>query len=160
MQKPDDARTLSDPMDLHFMSLALEEARQAAREGEIPVGAVLVQEGQVVARAHNRREQDHDATAHAELLAIRQACARLGRWRLTDCTLYVTLEPCPMCAGAIWNARIGRLVYGAWDSAAGACGSQFNLPVHPSLNHRTEVTAGVLEKESREILRDFLKARR
>jgi len=151
---------VASPEDLRFMALALEEARQAAREGEIPVGAVLVKDGQVVARAHNRREQDHDATAHAELLAIRQACEKLGRWRLTDCTLYVTLEPCPMCAGAIWNARIGRLVYGAWDSAAGACGSQFNLPVHSSLNHRTEVTAGVLENESREILRDFLKARR
>ena len=151
---------VASPEDLRFMALALEEARQAAREGEIPVGAVLVKDGQVVARAHNRREQDHDATAHAELLAIRQACEKLGRWRLTDCTLYVTLEPCPMCAGAIWNARIGRLVYGAWDSAAGACGSQFNLPAHPSLNHRTAVTAGVLEKESREILRDFLKARR
>lgn len=151
---------VASPEDLRFMALALEEARQAAREGEIPVGAVLVKDGQVVARAHNRREQDHDATAHAELLAIRQACEKLGRWRLTDCTLYVTLEPCPMCAGAIWNARIGRLVYGAWDSAAGSCGSQFNLPVHPSLNHRTEVTAGVLENESREILRDFLKARR
>ena len=146
--------------DLTFMSLALEEARQAAREGEIPVGAVLVKKGQVVARAHNRREQDHDATAHAELLVIRQACEKLGRWRLTDCTLYVTLEPCPMCAGAIWNARIGRLVYGAWDSAAGACGSQFNLPAHPSLNFRTQVTAGVMEEECRKILQDFLKARR
>ena len=151
---------VASAQDRMFMDLALEEARQAAREGEIPVGAVLVRKGQVVARAHNRREQDRDATAHAELLAIRRACEKLGRWRLTDCTLYVTLEPCPMCAGAIWNARIGRLVYGAWDSAAGACGSQFNLPVHPSLNHRTEVTAGIREKESREILRDFLKARR
>ena len=150
---------VASAQDLMFMDLALEEARQAAREGEIPVGAVLVRKGQVVARAHNRREQDRDATAHAELLAIRRACEKLGRWRLTDCTLYVTLEPCPMCAGAIWNARIGRLVYGAWDSAAGACGSQFNLPVHPYLNHRTEVTAGIREKESREILRDFLKAR-
>ena len=151
---------VASAQDLMFMDLALEEARQAAREGEIPVGAVLVRKGQVVARDHNRREQDRDATAHAELLAIRKACEKLGRWRLTDCTLYVTLEPCPMCAGAIWNARIGRLVYGAWDSAAGACGSQFNLPAHPSLNFRTEVTAGVLEEECRKILQDFLKARR
>ena len=101
-----------------------------------------------------------DATAHAEFLVIRQACRLLRRWRLSDTTLYVTLEPCPMCAGAILERRVGRLVYGAWDSAAGACGSQFNLPAHPSLNFRTEVTAGVLEEECRKILQDFLKARR
>lgn len=152
--------SLAGQRDVHFMEMALEEARQAAREGEIPVGAVLVRDGQVLARDHNRREQDRDATAHAEFLVIRQACRLLRRWRLIDTTLYVTLEPCPMCAGAIWNARVGRLVYGAWDSAAGACGSQFNLPAHPSLNFRTEVTAGVLEEECRKILQDFLKARR
>lgn len=152
--------SLAGQRDVHFMEMALEEARQAAREGEIPVGAVLVRDGQVLARDHNRREQDRDATAHAEFLVIRQACRLLRRWRLSDTTLYVTLEPCPMCAGAIWNARVGRLVYGAWDSAAGSCGSQFNLPAHPSLNFRTEVTAGVLEEECRKILQDFLKARR
>lgn len=152
--------SLAGQRDVHFMEMALEEARQAAREGEIPVGAVLVRDGQVLARDHNRREQDRDATAHAEFLVIRKACRLLRRWRLSDTTLYVTLEPCPMCAGAIWNARVGRLVYGAWDSAAGACGSQFNLPAHPSLNFRTEVTAGVLEEECRKILQDFLKARR
>ena len=152
--------SLAGQRDVHFMEMALEEARQAAREGEIPVGAVLVRDGQVLARDHNRREQDRDATAHAEFLVIRQACRLLRRWRLSDTTLYVTLEPCPMCAGAIWNARVGRLVYGAWDSAAGACGSQFNLPAQPSLNCRTEVTAGVLEEECRKILQDFLKARR
>lgn len=152
--------SLAGQADVHFMKMALEEARQAAREGEIPVGAVLVREGQVLARNHNRREQDRDATAHAEVLVLREACRQLGRWRLSDTALYVTLEPCPMCAGAIWNARVGRLVYGAWDSAAGACGSQFNLPAHPSLNFRTQVTAGVLEEECRKILQDFLKARR
>ncbi|WP_288310418.1 tRNA adenosine(34) deaminase TadA [uncultured Acidaminococcus sp.] len=152
--------SLAGQTDVHFMEMALEEARQAAREGEIPVGAVLVREGRVVARNHNRREQDRDATAHAEVLVLREACRQLGRWRLSDTALYVTLEPCPMCAGAIWNARVGRLVYGAWDSAAGACGSQFNLPAHPSLNFRTQVTAGVLEEECRKILQDFLKARR
>ncbi len=151
---------LATRSDVHFMEMALEEARQAAREGEIPVGAVLVREGQVLAQDHNRREQDRDATAHAEILVIRQACQLLQRWRLSDVTLYVTLEPCPMCAGAIWNARLGRVVYGAWDSAAGACGSQFNLPAHGSLNFRTEVTAGVLESDCRKILQDFLKARR
>lgn len=152
--------SLAGQTDVHFMEMALEEARQAAREGEIPVGAVLVREGQVLARNHNRREQDRDATAHSEVLVLREACRQLGRWRLSDTALYVTLEPCPMCAGAIWNARVGRLVYGAWDSAAGACGSQFNLPAHPSLNFRTQVTAGVLEEECRKILQDFLKARR
>lgn len=152
--------SLAGQTDVHFMEMALEEARQAAREGEIPVGAVLVREGQVLARNHNRREQNRDATAHAEVLVLREACRQLGRWRLSDTALYVTLEPCPMCAGAIWNARVGRLVYGAWDSAAGACGSQFNLPAHPSLNFRTQVTAGVLEEECRKILQDFLKARR
>ena len=152
--------SLAGQADVHFMKMALEEARQAAREGEIPVGAVLVREGQVLARNHNRREQDRDATAHAEVLVLREACRQLGRWRLSDTALYVTLEPCPMCAGAIWNARVGRLVYGAWDSAAGACGSQFNLPAHPSLNFRTQVTAGVLDEECRKILQDFLKARR
>lgn len=152
--------SLAGQTDVHFMEMALEEARQAAREGEIPVGAVLVREGRVEARNHNRREQDRDATAHAEVLVLREACRQLGRWRLSDTALYVTLEPCPMCAGAIWNARVGRLVYGAWDSAAGACGSQFNLPAHPSLNFRTQVTAGVMEEECRKILQDFLKARR
>lgn len=152
--------SLAGQTDVHFMEMALEEARRAAREGEIPVGAVLVREGRVVARNHNRREQDRDATAHAEVLVLREACRQLGRWRLSDTALYVTLEPCPMCAGAIWNARVGRLVYGAWDSAAGACGSQFNLPAHPSLNFRTQVTAGVMEEECRKILQDFLKARR
>lgn len=152
--------SLAGQTDVHFMEMALEEARQAAREGEIPVGAVLVREGRVVARNHNRREQDRDATAHAEVLVLREACRQLGRWRLSDTALYVTLEPCPMCAGAIWNARVGWLVYGAWDSAAGACGSQFNLPAHPSLNFRTQVTAGVMEEECRKILQDFLKARR
>lgn len=152
--------SLAGQTDVHFMEMALEEARQAAREGEIPVGAVLVREGQVLARNHNRREQDRDATAHAEVLVLREACRQLGRWRLSDTALYVTLEPCTMCAGAIWNARVGRLVYGAWDSAAGACGSQFNLPAHPSLNFRTQVTAGVMEEECRKILQDFLKARR
>lgn len=152
--------SLAGQNDVHFMEMALEEARQAAREGEIPVGAVLVREGRVLARNHNRREQDRDATAHAEVLVLREACRQLGRWRLSDTALYVTLEPCPMCAGAIWNARVGRLVYGAWDSAAGACGSQFNLPSHPSLNFRTQVTAGVMEEECRKILQDFLKARR
>ena len=151
---------LAGARDAGFMDLALEEARQAAREGEIPVGAVLVSEGQVIARAHNEREASCDATAHAEILAIRKACKALKRWRLPEATLYVTLEPCPMCAGAIWNARIGRVVYGAYDSAAGACGSQFHILAQPALHCQTQVTAGVREQECLKILRDFLKARR
>ena len=152
--------SLAGQSDVRFMEMALEEARQAAREGEIPVGAVLVREGQVLARDHNRREQERDATAHAEVMVIREACRKLQRWRLSDTTLYVTLEPCPRCAGAIWNARVGRLVYGAWDSTAGACGSQINLPAQGSLNFRTAVTAGVMEEDCRKILQDFLKVRR
>ena len=117
-----------------YMEEALKEAALAALEGEIPVGAILVQDGRVIARNHNRRERAHDATAHAEILVIREACEKLRRWRLADSTLYVTMEPCPMCAGAIYNARIGRVVFGASDSVAGACGSLFQIPLHPSLH--------------------------
>ena len=143
-----------------YMRQALALAREAAECGEVPVGCVIVRDGQVIGRGRNRREEKQHTGSHAEMEAICQANEALGTWRLDDCTLYVTLEPCPMCAGAIWNARLGRVVYGAWDSAAGACGSQFNLPAHASLNFRTAVTAGVLEQECRKILQDFLKARR
>lgn len=151
---------LAGERDARYMGIALDEARQAAAIGEIPVGAVLVVGGEIVAQAHNERETTRDATAHAEVLAIRKACAKLGRWRLSDATLYVTLEPCPMCAGAIWNARIGRVVYGAYDSAAGACGSQFHILAQPALHCNTQVTAGVREQECLRLLQDFLKARR
>jgi len=151
---------LAGEQDNYFMDLALDEAKEAAEAGEIPVGAVIVVAGQVIARAHNEREATGDATAHAELLAIRKACETLHRWRLSDATLYVTLEPCPMCAGAIWNARMGRVVYGAYDSAAGACGSQFHILAQPALHCSTQVTAGVREQECLRILQDFLKARR
>ena len=144
----------------NFMAQALALAAEAAAAGEVPVGCVIVRDGEIVGRGRNRREEKQATASHAEMEAIAQANEHLGTWRLDDCELYVTQEPCPMCAGAIWNARVGRLVYGAWDSAAGACGSQFNLPAHPSLNFRTEVTAGVLEEECRKILQDFLKARR
>lgn len=142
------------------MERALKEAKKAAAEGEIPVGALIVRAGCVIASAHNRREQDQDATAHAEILALQAACKKLNRWRLPDCILYVTLEPCPMCAGALWNARIGRIVYGAWDSTAGACGSLFNIPQHPALAPHPVVTAGVKEAACRKILQDFLQKRR
>lgn len=139
------------------MSLALDEARAAAAEGEAPVGAVIVCDGAVVARARNARESAADPTAHAELIAIREAAERLGRWRLSDCTLYVTLEPCPMCAGALVNARIGRLVYGAADPKAGAVGTLYDLSCDERLNHRFPVARGVLERECSEVLTGFFR---
>jgi tRNA(adenine34) deaminase len=142
-----------------YMLQALELARQAAQMGEVPVGAVVVRDGKVIGAAGNRRECDHRATAHAELLAIEQACERIGSWRLSDCTLYVTLEPCPMCAGAIVNARVGRVVFGCKDARAGAMGSVLNLPSYP-LNHRPQCECGVCETECRTVLQEFFAARR
>lgn len=138
------------------MSLALDQARLAASLGETPIGAVLVWEGQVAASAYNRRELDRLATAHAELLAINEACRKLGGWRLHKATLYVTLEPCPICAGAIINARIKRVVYGASDRKAGCCGSVLDLFREP-FNHHPEVTGGVLAEESAALLSSFFK---
>ncbi|TLM80398.1 MAG: nucleoside deaminase [Actinobacteria bacterium] len=137
------------------MALALDEARQAALAGEVPIGAVVVCEGAVVSRAHNTRETDHDPTAHAELMAIREASRRLGRWRLSDCTVYATLEPCPMCAGAMHQARIERLVYGTTDPKAGAVGTLYDLSCDERLNHRYEVTTGVLAEECAALLKEF-----
>lgn len=137
-----------------LMRLALEEAGAAFREGEVPVGAVVAKDGRPVARAHNLREQTGDPTAHAELLAIREAARVLGARRLTGCTLYVTLEPCPMCAGAVINARIPRLVYGARDPKAGSCESVVDLFSLP-YNHRPQVEAGILEEECSGILKSF-----
>jgi tRNA(adenine34) deaminase len=141
--------------DVTYMALALEDARAAAAMGEVPIGAVVVCDGAVVSRGHNRRETDADPTAHAEMIAIREAAAKLGRWRLSECTVYVTLEPCPMCAGAMHAARIERLVYGAADPKAGAVGSLYDLSCDERLNHRFEVERGVLEAESAALLRDF-----
>jgi tRNA(adenine34) deaminase len=137
------------------MEAALTEARAAAAIGEVPIGAVVVREGEVVGRGHNRRETDGDPLAHAEILAIRQAAGVVGGWRLSGCTLYVTLEPCAMCAGAIVAARIERLVYGPADPKAGFCGSLGNLVQDPRLNHRLDVTYGVLAAESAALLRGF-----
>lgn len=149
-------------MEAHraFMGMALEEAEKAAAEGETPVGAVVVCEGAVVARAHNHREAEHDPTAHAELLAIREAAERLGRWRLSDCTVYVTLEPCAMCAGALINARIERLVFGAFDPKAGMVGSLEDLSSDERLNHRFDVIPGVLGDEASQLLQDFFQGLR
>jgi tRNA(adenine34) deaminase len=143
-----------------FMRLALEEAKQAQRIDEVPVGAVIVREGRVIASAHNQRETLHDPTAHAEMLAITQAAAELNDWRLENCDLYVTLEPCPMCAGAILQARIPRLFYGALDPKAGAVESLFRLLSDPRLNHRVEIRGGVLGAECGRILTEFFQAQR
>jgi tRNA(adenine34) deaminase len=143
--------------DETYMRVALDEARAAGDEGEVPIGAVVVCDGAIVARAHNRRENDRDPTAHAELLAIRASAASLGRWRLSDCTVYVTLEPCPMCAGLMHQARVARCVYAAPDPKAGALGTLYDLHDDIRLNHRFEVTSGVLESQSAELLRAFFR---
>jgi tRNA(adenine34) deaminase len=151
------------------MCSALAEARCCLRTGndgfsnapsDVPVGAICVSGDEIVGRGNNRREIDGDPTSHAETLAIREAAARLGRWRLDDVTLYVTLEPCPMCAGAIWLARVQRVVFGAWDAKAGACGSLYDIVRDPRLNHRPEVRGGVLEDECASMLRNFFEGRR
>lgn len=142
------------------MRLALEDARAAAAAGDVPVGAIIVRGGAVLARAGNRTVRDQDPTAHAELLAIRQASAALGSWRLEGCTLYVTLEPCAMCAGAIVLARVDRVVFGAWDEKAGMAGSVADLLRHPRLNHRPEVSGGMLAADAAALLRQFFAERR
>ena len=146
--------------DERYMRLALDEASLAAEEGEVPIGAVVVCDGRVVARAHNRRETDRDPSAHAEFSAMRDAARDLGRWRLTGCTVYVTLEPCLMCAGLMVNARVDRCVYGAPDPKGGALGTLYDLSHDPRLNHAFEVTPGVLEPECAQVLRDFFRERR
>ncbi|MBP3400351.1 MAG: tRNA adenosine(34) deaminase TadA [Selenomonadales bacterium] len=146
--------------DEEYMGLALVEARKAYELGEVPIGAVVVKDGEVIATAYNLRETGHDATAHAEVLAIRRACEKIGHWRLTGATLYVTIEPCPMCAGALVMSRVDRLVYGAADYKAGAVESLFNITNHSGLNHRIEVRAGVREEECRNLMKDFFRERR
>jgi tRNA(adenine34) deaminase len=145
------------PNDMEFMQAALDLAKRAAAEGEVPVAALVVADNEVLSQAYNRREQWQDPTAHAELIAIREAAVRLGTWRLTGATLYVTLEPCAMCIGAVILSRISRLVYGARDPKAGACGSVFDIPLEPRLNHRVEVQGGVGEEESQSLLQDFFR---
>jgi len=142
------------------MGEALQEARAAARMGEVPVGCVVVNEEGIVARAHNERESRRDPTAHAELLALRRAAQRIGTWHLTGCTLVVTLEPCPMCAGALTNSRIDGLVYGATDPKAGACGTLLDIPSDGRLNHTFLVVAGVRREECARLLSDFFAALR
>lgn len=145
---------------LDYMLIALDEARFAAEAGEVPVGAILVTDGAVVARAHNRREAWQDPTAHAEMIAVRAAASHLGTWRLVDSALYVTMEPCAMCIGAAILARVARVVFGARDPKGGACGSIVNIPEQRRLNHRLEVIGGVLEHESQDLLQRFFKGLR
>ncbi len=155
--------------DIHWMQLALQEARNCLRADalsaeplpdDVPVGAICVLDGAIVGRGHNQRELLNDPTAHAETLALRQAAQFLGTSHLTDVTLYVTLEPCAMCAGALWLARARRVVFGAWDDKAGACGSVFDVARDPRLNHVLEVKGGVLQGECAALLRDFFGGRR
>ena len=142
------------------MAEALAEARRAAAEGEVPIGSVVVFEDRIVGRGRNARERLRDPLAHAEMLALQEAARSLGRWRLTGATIYATLEPCPMCAGALVNSRIDRLVYAVPDPKAGAAGTLFDIPRDPRLNHRVEVNSGVLAVECGELLKDFFRARR
>ena len=142
--------------DENFMMMALSEAMVGASLGEIPVGAVIVKDGEVIASAHNLRESGGGATAHAEIVAINEACESLGTWRLSGCELYVTLEPCPMCAGAIINSRLESVIFGAKDPRMGAFGSLINLNDYP-LGHKVEIKSGILAEESLELLRDFFK---
>lgn len=146
--------------DHYFIGEALRMAVRAYEGGEVPVGAIIVREGRIIARAWNQVELLKDATAHAEMLAITQAEESVGDWRLSDCTLYVTKEPCPMCAGAIVHVRLARVVFGAWDVKAGAAGSAMNVLQFPSLNHRCEITSGVREPECRNLLRTFFAEQR
>jgi len=146
--------------DDYFMDEALRQARRAFDIEEVPIGCVIVRDGHIIARAYNQVEMLKDATAHAEMLAITQAEAAVGDWRLNECTLYVTKEPCPMCAGAIVHARLGRVVYGVKDDKGGGAGSLFNIVRHESLNHRAEVLGGVRGQECLNLLQDFFKLQR
>jgi len=144
----------------YFMRLALREAELASAHGDVPIGAVVEHDGELIAAAHNERELRQDPTAHAEVLALREAARALGSWRVLDATIYVTLEPCAMCAGAIVLARVARVVFGAEDPKAGACGSVLDVLADTRLNHRPEVLAGLLREECSELLRSFFAARR
>jgi tRNA(adenine34) deaminase len=152
---------MSNPaQDLSMMKIAMDLAQEAAVAGEVPVGAIVVKDGQIIGRGSNAPIGLHDPSAHAEIQALRDAAKNIGNYRLVDCTLYVTLEPCAMCAGAIQHARISRLVYGASDAKTGACGSVVNLMAETKLNHQTEVTSGIMAEETASLLSSFFKERR
>jgi tRNA(adenine34) deaminase len=151
---------LGNKMHEKFMKIAIEEAEKAFMLDEVPVGAVIVKDGQIIAKGHNLRETLKSATAHAEIIAINEACAKLNGWRLFDCDIYVTLEPCPMCAGALVNARIDRIIYGAADCKRGACGSLYNFVQDQRLNHNLEVVGGICELECKAVLQKFFRMKR
>ena len=142
-----------------YMTLAINEASRALEYDDVPIGAVIVKDGEVIARGYNKREAEGDATAHAEIVAIREACNTLGGWHLDGCEIYVTLEPCPMCMGAIVNSRIKKVIFGPKDAKAGACGSVFNFNSYP-LNHKPEIVSGVMENKGRELLSEFFANKR
>ncbi len=144
-------------MDNFFMNKALDQAYQAYKLEEVPIGAVIVKDGKIVGKGYNKKEMSLDTTNHAEIIAIREASKNLKSWRLTDCTMYVTVEPCPMCAGAIVNSRIKELVIGTMDPKGGACGSLYNIVENDNLNHKLEVKRGILEKECSDIMKKFFK---
>lgn len=142
------------------MKAAVNEAKKAAIKDEVPIGAVIVYGGKIIARGHNTRQKTQNAVNHAEIIAIQKACKKIGSWRLIDCDIYVTLEPCPMCAGAIINSRISNVYFGAYDQKAGCAGTLYNLPVDERFNHRANVVGGVMEQECANLLSDFFKQKR
>ena len=157
---PPEPLVLSIHSDEYFMKQALLEAERAFEEDEVPVGAVIVHENRIIGRAHNQREQLNDPTAHAEILALTQAATELGTWRLTGTAIYVTLEPCPMCAGALVNARVDKLVFGCFDPKAGACGTLWNLVQSDKLNHRMTVVSDMMADDCRRVLQEFFRRKR
>lgn len=148
---------IREQIDREWMLEAIAEAKKAEAIGEVPIGAVIVRDNAIIGRGHNLRETRHDPTAHAEMVAIREACETIGAWRLLDCTLYVTLEPCPMCAGAIVQSRVKRVVYGTADPKAGCAGTLMNLLQEPRFNHETELTSGVLQPDCALLLTRFFR---
>jgi tRNA(adenine34) deaminase len=159
-QQPPHPPTMPTNDDAAWMELALDQARLAAAAGEVPVGALVIKDGVILGAGHNRNLTDHDPTAHAEVVALRQAAERLGNHRLLGCSVYATIEPCSMCAGALIHARVARLVYGASDPKAGAAGSVLQVLNHPGLNHKMEVTAGILVEKCSEVLQEFFRGKR
>lgn len=160
MNEPDAEPPIDLVSDTYFMSQALRQAVRAMDADEVPIGAVITHQGRIIARAFNQVELLRDATAHAEILALTQAFGVMGDWRLTDCDVYVTKEPCPMCAGALVHARVRRVIFGCHDPKAGGAGGLINLLQHPSLNHRCQLTSGVLEEEAVALLKDFFRMKR
>jgi tRNA(adenine34) deaminase len=160
MLEPSKDSILNSDQDQRFMRVAIREALAAQEAGDVPIGAVIIKDGHIIGKAHNQREVLQDPTAHAEMIALTQAAEKMGSWRLEGCTIYVTLEPCPMCAGALVLGRVARLVYGCDDPKAGACGSLYDIVRDTRLNHRLEVTSGILAEECSEILSGFFRKKR